>query len=557
MSPTERANAFSILSILPPELLTDVLENLDPRSLQTCRQVCQDLKVLIDETAILQYATELYASGTENCVLHKRNVANRVEKLRAFQKHWDDLSFHEHYEITMKNGGVWELYGSVLSQKSSNAEFHFHRLPSSIRGIPKKEWKLSRRCFDVRDYTIDPSQDLLVLIQAPVWSHSQQETTHTLHLMSLESAPGEPHPLAHDDKTLQHVIDFRDLGLSYIISISGEYVALLISTRHSGENEFIIWNWRTGEKKLVLVDDRIRTFSFLSDQYVLLGTLLLPEDEGDTDEEEEADGTKPNLVAVDFQKEGNSPRRITDLETGVSFRYAPLQASTFLNVMEVRSDPAPGWSPRFDVDVPFHLARNHRMYVVSLWVQAPSGVRCLMLFIPWNTFMKRLQTRQNSEEKTSIYQWDEWGPDGSRLVISPHPHSNVWVCYVYGMRYVSLEADISSTNESLVCRVYDFNPVGLRRALQDIGDESRVIREVGVGERIKTSAETTYQLAPTVISEDGLFEGEVRTGANVPYRWRSLPLQGSRGNSRCAAMCTEDNLIVVDNTNDTYHIYSF
>jgi hypothetical protein len=124
---------------------------------------------LIDETAILQYTTELYASGTENCVLHKRNVADRVEKLKAFQKLWDDLSFHEHYEITMKRGGVWELYGSVLSQKSSKAEFHFHRLPSSIRGIPQKQWTISRRSFGVRDYTIDPSQDLIVLIQNPVW----------------------------------------------------------------------------------------------------------------------------------------------------------------------------------------------------------------------------------------------------------------------------------------------------------------------------------------------------------------------------------------------------
>jgi hypothetical protein len=256
-------------------------------------------------------------------------------------------------------------------------------------------------------------------------------------------------------------------------------------------------------------------------------------------------GTRPNLIAVDFQKEGSARRCVTDLETGVSFRYAPLEPSTFLIAMEVRSDPAPGWSPRFDVDVPFHLAKNHRMYVVSLWLQVPTGVRCLMLFIPWNTLMKRVQERDSSDGRPSVYQWDEWGPDGSRLVVSPHPHSTVWVCYVYGMRYVSLETD-DSNEERLVCRVYDFNPLGLRRALRDVTDESRVIREVGIGEEIKTSAETIFQLAPSVISDEDLFEGEIQTGENVPYRWKSLPLHGLHSDSRYAVMCTEDNLVVVD-----------
>jgi len=82
-------------------------------------------------------------------------------------------------------------------------------------------------------------------------SRQLQESRNILHLRSLSSTPGEPHPLACDSKVLEHVVGFHDSGITYNITISGDYVAVLINTRDAGENELVVWNWHTGEKMIV------------------------------------------------------------------------------------------------------------------------------------------------------------------------------------------------------------------------------------------------------------------------------------------------------------------
>ena len=41
----------------------------------------------------------------------------------------------------------------------------FVQLPSRLRGIPMRQWRLIFD-FNVRDFSMDPSQDLLVIIEA-------------------------------------------------------------------------------------------------------------------------------------------------------------------------------------------------------------------------------------------------------------------------------------------------------------------------------------------------------------------------------------------------------
>jgi len=74
-------------------------------------------------------------------------------------------------EDSMKNGGLWELFGGVLGQSSEDRSLFFYQLPSSLRNIEAKDWALSAKDIDVhaRDFAMDPSQDLLVLVEAPNW----------------------------------------------------------------------------------------------------------------------------------------------------------------------------------------------------------------------------------------------------------------------------------------------------------------------------------------------------------------------------------------------------
>ena len=61
-------------------------------------------------------------------------------------------------------GGMWDLYGGVWGHDTERRNvFEFYQLPSEIRKIPLRRWQLA---LDVRprDFSFDPSQDLLVLV---------------------------------------------------------------------------------------------------------------------------------------------------------------------------------------------------------------------------------------------------------------------------------------------------------------------------------------------------------------------------------------------------------
>lgn len=64
-------------------------------------------------------------------------------------------------------GQTWELYGGVLAQGPDSSSLTFRQLPSELRGIEEKEWMISDIGFNIRDFGMDPAQDLLVAIQVP------------------------------------------------------------------------------------------------------------------------------------------------------------------------------------------------------------------------------------------------------------------------------------------------------------------------------------------------------------------------------------------------------
>lgn len=94
--------------------------------------------------------------------------APRLEKLIARQRAWDTLKWADDKSFEMLTGQVWELYGGVLAQAESENSLVFCRLPSYFRGIEEKRWTVDISAFKVRDFGMDPSQDLLVIAETPI-----------------------------------------------------------------------------------------------------------------------------------------------------------------------------------------------------------------------------------------------------------------------------------------------------------------------------------------------------------------------------------------------------
>jgi hypothetical protein len=69
----------------------------------------------------------------------------------------------------------------------------------------------------------------------------------------LEKAPGNPHPSAKGGHILSMTQDFIDPELSFTIQVSGDFLGIQTNTVQAGQNELVVWNWKTGERKMVTV----------------------------------------------------------------------------------------------------------------------------------------------------------------------------------------------------------------------------------------------------------------------------------------------------------------
>ena len=127
--------------------------------------MCKAFHNLVDTDVRFQYRIELAVAGMQDGPSSTLPTADRLAILRERQAAWDTLTWRERHEQPMGAGSVWELYGGVLAQSEGKRTLTLRQLPSVIRGIPDKQWEIADVGFDIRDFGMDPAQDLLVGVE--------------------------------------------------------------------------------------------------------------------------------------------------------------------------------------------------------------------------------------------------------------------------------------------------------------------------------------------------------------------------------------------------------
>jgi hypothetical protein len=97
-------------------------------------------------------------------------TSERLELLRSYEASWKNLEWSEYNTVSYPEGRAWEFYGNVWAHSRGSNAIDFVQLPSRLRGIPMQQWTL-RFDIDVRDFSMDPSQDLLVIIETLRYLH--------------------------------------------------------------------------------------------------------------------------------------------------------------------------------------------------------------------------------------------------------------------------------------------------------------------------------------------------------------------------------------------------
>ena len=94
-------------------------------------------------------------------------TSERFELLRRYETSWKNLEWSEHHTFPFYHERVSEFCGNVwgyASGSDTNNTIDFVQFPSRLRGIPLRQWTL-RFDFVVRNFGMDPSQDLLVTLE--------------------------------------------------------------------------------------------------------------------------------------------------------------------------------------------------------------------------------------------------------------------------------------------------------------------------------------------------------------------------------------------------------
>ncbi|KAH9927976.1 uncharacterized protein BXZ73DRAFT_48599 [Epithele typhae] len=508
---------MSYILFLPTELLILILLDLDYIHILCCRRVSRVLQTVIDDDVRFQYKIELAIAGMDDGPPGSLMASDRLAMLRERQKAWHSMQYRGVEEIPMGRGDTWELYGGVLAQTKGKRRVFLKQLPSVSRNIESREWATPELDFDIRDFTMDPAQDLLVAVEhytSNSTEHSTRKQDCLVHLLTLS---GANHPAAPKGATLVHPLKLG--GYSYAIQTSQHLLGVLITSDEAQFVELLIWNWKTGERKMHVIASELPSFAFLTNRYLLLAVLPVhPEDivvpPGQAD---------PRLMILDLDRASSEPVMFADLDYLCTFQYPEFSPICTTHSVTIRSDPAPHWTPHPSLHVPFHVAHGDRLFVITLWVLEAGGTWLgLLSLAPTATFLRALGSLPPGETRRD-FPWDEWGLHGSRLIAAPRTHTTVWVCYVHGQTFVLPQPDSQRAVLAL-----DFNPLAVRRwrVAEAAAAEARVIDELAV------------------FRPKRVFTKEVRSG--LPYVLRRCrPFADGEEGEFDAVMVSEDSLVTV------------
>ncbi|KAI5991347.1 hypothetical protein EDC04DRAFT_2911589 [Pisolithus marmoratus] len=509
----------SIIHILPLELITRILMMLDYRSLAACRQVCHLFNTSIARNSPLQYTLELGAAGKQDNPLSSFDFPRKLAALQRHQAAWRALQWTSAKDIPMLH--LWELYGGVLAQSDFNRTIHFRRLPSQIREIEEHSWSVSASDTDLRDFTMDPAQDLLVLIARPRRGRRLDARLETaVHLRSLTT--GDRHPLAPDPPILRHSADASVVESSLIVQVCGDRVAVHFVSHEAAPSVLVVWNWKTGQKELDLGDSELRAFSFLANHYILVGGF------GDG-------GRSARLYVLDPTNCDGEPVALEDVNYRCVFLYPPCSARVTPVGFQIRADPISPRVPPASSNVPFFADRDLRLLVITMCVAVGFEFASFNLFVLSRALLSSVEGL-GPENDRHHFMWKDWGPRNTRLVRSPH--SQAWVCFVFGTKFISLVDGESEDGEDVrMLEVWDFNAIGMRRErCQGVVDTMEV-----EGDPIIEWHDHDF----TAVYHDAFLEN---ISTSLPYRVvrRDLPSQKLDGHFFADGMCSEDNIILVD-----------
>ncbi|KAF5310812.1 hypothetical protein D9619_007814 [Psilocybe cf. subviscida] len=270
------------LRSLPVEILCHILDRMEMKDLLACSLVAKHFRKVIVESSRLQYIIELARHCAVSLLPSSSLVpfSTRLKLIRERERGWKYLDWKRRHTLKLPpTGSVYEFVGGLYANGRENlsritASISFLELPSTGHDpdTPLQTWTHAMEDINIIDFTMDPSQDLLVLVAlAP----AESPFVYELHLRSIKT--NGPHPNAPVSvlscwKKPSPSQPSSDVFAAVRIQISGCLVALLIKEVQEVGAHLEIWNWECSSpsSSSMTRNSGIDDFTFLTQDSFLL-----------------------------------------------------------------------------------------------------------------------------------------------------------------------------------------------------------------------------------------------------------------------------------------------
>ncbi|KAF8955319.1 hypothetical protein BDZ97DRAFT_1709646 [Flammula alnicola] len=368
------------LETLPVEIICHILGNLGMHDLLTCTMVTKHLRKVVVNSSRLQYTIEL---GRHRMISllpasSSPSFATRLKFLHERETNWKYINWRDRQTLDLPpTGSVYEfvggLYGNGREDESRvTASISFLELPSSnnsFLGETQEELKLWTHAMEdvnIIDFTMDPSQDLLVLVAlAP----PDSKYVYELHLRSITL--NKPHQKAQISvlpcwKRTATNGQSSEFVSAVRVQVAGNLVALLIKEIQEGTGAHLeIWNWQNSPQYSCSMTrtSGIDDFTFLTPDIFLV---VRPA------------GRFEVYTFVDPCQRSTTP------VLRVTYSFPPLSPGYMYWYISMSSNPAPGYVPRHWNDSTqgaeignkkqtYYPRPDERMHACCLYIFNPAG----------------------------------------------------------------------------------------------------------------------------------------------------------------------------------------
>ncbi|KZS95717.1 hypothetical protein SISNIDRAFT_451330, partial [Sistotremastrum niveocremeum HHB9708] len=359
---------------LPVELIVRILCELDLQALHVCMRVSKDFNRTIKESAVVQYQLELLSNGLVDGPPGLRrfmSAASRYQALVDLEDAWFNLRPRKETRLEgAQHGSLYELAGGLWARgyrgrDAGGARISFRALPSVVRGLETREIFHKDRLENIRDFAMDPGQDLFIFAER-VRTFGDPGGHYLINIRTITGNVQHPH-------ALKETLEFQDDGLhqheAFTFQICGPMLVVLFSfDRNDDSNSvLVIWNWQTG-KRLASREGGQRKISSFT---LVTPTLLMTSEYYTPPQQLENRDNEPRLVIFRLEEQADQTLELVYAQT---LRLPPLHRShpwsrrrIFIDDLTIRSDPAPVIpSDSSFLAPPFYLNSTHRIFVVTL-----------------------------------------------------------------------------------------------------------------------------------------------------------------------------------------------